>query len=48
MAAIRVPRLKSVIAVMNIGRVLNRCNRNPVIGMTTAIVSMNPDVSHWA
>ena len=40
--------LNSVIAVMKIGRVWKRCSRKPVIGMTTAMVSMNAVVSHWA
>jgi hypothetical protein len=47
-AAIRVPVLKSVIAEMNTGRVWRRWMRKPVIGMTTAIVSMNAVVSHCA
>ena len=41
-AAISVPRLNRDIAGMKTGRVLKRCSRNPVIGMTTAMVSMKP------
>src|SRR5699024_1873790 len=43
----RVPELKSAIAVMNTCRTWKRCSRYPVTGMTTAITSMNADVSHW-
>ena len=46
-AEMAVPRLNRLIAVMKTGRVLKRCSRKPVIGMTTAIVSMKPVVSHW-
>ena len=45
-AAMSVPIVKSDIAVMNTGRVLRRSSRNPVIGMTTAIVSAKAVVSH--
>ncbi len=38
-AATSVPIVNRVIAVMNTGRVLMRCSRYPVIGMTTAMVS---------
>ena len=47
-AAIPVPRLKSDMARMNTVRVLRRCMRNPVVGITTAMVSMNAVDSHWA
>ena len=47
-AATSVPRQNSVIAAMKIVRVWNRWSRNPVIGMTTAIVSRNAVVSHCA
>ena len=43
-----VPSENSVIAEMNIERVVKRCSRNPVTGMTIAIVSMNDVDSHWA
>src|SRR5690606_29199808 len=43
-----VPALNRVMARINTGRVLRRCNRYPVIGMTTAMVSMKAEVSHWA
>ena len=43
-----VPSEKRVIAAMNTWRVVKRCSRNPVIGITTAIVSMNAVVSHCA
>ena len=39
-AQIRVPRLNSVMARRNTGRVCSRWSRNPVTGMTTAMVSM--------
>ncbi len=45
-AASRVPAVNSDIARMYTVRVLRRCSRNPVIGMTTAIVSRNAVVSH--
>ena len=48
MAAISVPVLNRVIAARNTGRVLKRCSRKPVMGITTAMVSMNAVVSHWA
>lgn len=35
-------------AAMNICLVVKRCSRKPVIGMTTAIVSMNAVESHCA
>lgn len=41
-----VPALKRIIAVRKICRVVNRCSRKPVVGMTTAIVSMKALVSH--
>ena len=44
----RVPALNSIIAAIKAGRVLNRCRRKPVIGMTTAIVGMKAVVSHCA
>src|SRR4051794_40465323 len=47
-AASAVPVVNSVIASRNIGRVLKRCSRNPVIGMTTAMVRRNAVVSHCA
>ena len=43
-----VPVEKRLIAAMKIGRVANRCSRKPVMGITTAIVSMNAVVSHCA
>ena len=46
-AASSVPAENRLIAVMNTGRVAMRCSRKPVIGITTAIVSMNAVVSHW-
>ena len=39
-AQTRVPRLNRVMAVRNTGRVCRRWSRNPVTGMTTAMVSM--------
>ena len=42
-----VPRQKRIIAVRKICRVVKRWRRKPVVGMTTAIVSMNALVSHW-
>ena len=45
--AIRVPRLNSDIAQMKIGRVFILCNRKPVTGMTTDMVSRNAVVNHW-
>jgi hypothetical protein len=45
--AISVPTENRPIAQTNTGRVLKRCSRNPVIGMTTAMVSRKPVVSHW-
>ena len=44
----RVPALNGVIAAIKTGRVLNRCRRKPVNGMTTAIVSVKAVVSHCA
>ena len=41
-----VPRENSVIAAAKTGRVASRWSRYPVIGMTTAMVSMNAVVSH--
>ena len=46
--AMRVPSENRLIAAMNITRVGKRRRRKPVIGMTTAIVSMNAVVSHCA
>jgi hypothetical protein len=46
--AMRVPAENSDIAAMNIARVVKRRSRKPVIGMMTAIVSMNAVVSHCA
>src|SRR5690606_19455318 len=43
---IRVPALNRVIAAMNTWRTWKRCSRKPVTGMTTAITSMNAEVSH--
>ncbi len=43
-----VPRVKVDIAIRKIGRVLRRCSRKPVIGITTAMVNRNAVVSHWA
>ena len=48
MSATKVPAEKSPIAVAYIVRVEKRLRRNPVVGMTTAIVSMNAVVSHCA
>ena len=48
MAQTRVPAENTDMARMKIGRVLNRCSRKPVIGMTTAMVSRNAVVSHCA
>lgn len=39
-AATKVPTLKNVIAVMYIDRVENRCSKNPVMGITMAIVNI--------
>ncbi len=47
-SAISVPAENRVIAATNMTRVVKRCSRKPVIGMTTAIVSMNDVVSHCA
>ena len=44
--ATRVPRLNMLIAARNTWRVVKRCSRKPVVGMTTAMVSMNALVSH--
>ena len=46
-AASRVPRAKLPMARANTARVLKRCSRNPVVGMTTAMVSMKDVVTHW-
>ena len=43
-----VPAENRPIAATNIVRVVKRRSRKPVIGMTTAIVSMNAVVSHCA
>ncbi len=48
MIATAVPSEKRDIALMNIWRVVKRWSRNPVTGITTAIVSMNAVVSHCA
>ena len=47
-AAIAVPRLNRLIARMNTVRVLRRCMRKPVVGITMAMVSMKAVDSHWA
>ncbi len=46
--AASVPRLKSDIARMKMGRVFSRCSMKPVMGMTVAMVSRNAVVSHCA
>jgi len=43
-----VPIEKIDMARMKIGLVCSRCSRKPVIGITTAMVSRNAVVSHWA
>jgi hypothetical protein len=43
-----VPSVKIDMASRKIGRVLRRCSRKPVTGMTTAMVKRNAVVSHWA
>lgn len=43
-----VPTLNRVIAAVNSCRMVSRSSSQPVTGITTAIVSMNPVVSHWA
>ena len=48
MKATAVPVEKRVIAARNTCRVVKRWRRKPLIGITTAIVSMNAVVSHWA
>ena len=45
-AAIAVPRLNRLIAAMKTWRSRNRSMMKPVAGMTTAMVSMKPVVSH--
>ncbi len=45
-AAMAVPRLNNPIAATKTWRSRNRCMMKPVAGMTTAMVSMNPVVSH--
>ena len=45
-AASSVPVQNSPIASMKTVRVERRCSRKPVVGMTTAMVSMNAVVSH--
>ena len=47
-AASSVPAQKIPIASPKAKRVVTRCRNQPVIGMTTAIVSMNAVESHWA
>ena len=47
-AAARVPTLNSDMARVNTARVGTRCSSQPVMGMMTAIVSMNAVVSHCA
>jgi hypothetical protein len=47
-AAASVPAQKTAIAVANAARVVTRCRNHPVIGMTTANVSMNAVDSHCA
>ena len=46
--AISVPRQNVLMAPMKICRVVKRCWMNPVVGMTTAMVSRNPVATHWA
>ncbi len=48
MAAMSVPIENSVMAAPNTWRVEKRCRMKPVAGITTAIVSMKPVVSHCA
>ena len=43
----RVPVLNNPSAAAYTVRVEKRCSRNPVVGMTTAMVSMKAVVSHW-
>src|SRR5690625_4663514 len=45
--ATSVPARNSDMAVVNMARTLRRFMRNPVVGMTTAIVSMKAVDSHW-
>src|SRR5690606_17864812 len=47
-AASSVPLTNNPIAVANAARVVTRCRNQPVTGMTTAMVSMNPVDSHCA
>ncbi len=47
-AASSVPAQKTPIASPKANLVVTRCRNQPVIGMTTAIVSMNAVESHWA
>ena len=47
-AAAIVPSENSDIAMRKTMRVCRRCIRKPVIGMTTAMVSRNAPVTHWA
>ena len=42
---IRVPEENKIIAARKIWRVLKRCRRNPVVGMTTAMVSSNTQLN---
>jgi hypothetical protein len=42
----RVPSENALMANRNTWRVVKRCSRKPVVGMTTAITSMKPLVSH--
>ena len=46
-AASSVPREKLPMARAKTVRVPKRCSRNPVVGMTTAMVSMKEVVTHW-
>src|SRR5699024_9255417 len=41
------PSAKEVMATRNIARGEKRSSRKPVMGMTTAIVTKNPLMSHW-
>lgn len=45
-AAIAVPAVKKPVAAMKACRVVSRCRMKPVVGMTTAMVSMKPVASH--
>src|SRR5699024_901703 len=47
-AATKVPTRKNNSAVTKMVLVLKRSSRYPVVGITTAMVSMKPVVNHWA